>query len=56
MKCKDCKHANKIDGRSKYLHCTKFDVPVRRFGECTLAFMRLIRALMVGCESDEKEE
>lgn len=43
MKCKDCKHANKIDGRSKYLHCTRFDVPVRRYGECTLAFMRLMR-------------
>ena len=45
MKCKDCKHANQIDGRTKYLHCAKFDVPVRRFGECTLAFMRLMNAV-----------
>lgn len=44
MKCKDCKHANSIEGRSKYLHCGKFDVLVRKQGECTMAFMRLMRA------------
>ena len=54
MKCKDCKHANQIDGRTKYLHCTKFDVPVRRFGECTLAFMRLMDAFFNRCRNDGK--
>lgn len=55
MKCKDCKHANKIDGRSKYLHCTRFDVPVRRYGECTLAFMRIMRAFFKIGGSDGKD-